>query len=288
MKYHYLIPGILGNHLTTEFETSTTVPPRTWPIYTTWSTSAYGTRTTGSEGWFVDCGGNITSPQTITSPNFPDNYPKSALCDWIIDLGYPFEIIMDYFEIEKSNYRCKFDYFYINDLNPETKDFYCGSNSVSTLEGDARTNEEEILSESPEKRHHWHVTTTNKGFSLRVVPLDPKYYFDIFQKEIQRIIGNLPENKFKKRFTTKMTQVLTKFESSTFEDPCYKNNGFSSKQQIATEFESDNFCDAIGQLSDAINSFAANFACDRRGKLFRKITGSARKAKNFFMKKQNC
>ena len=78
---------------------------------------------------------------------------------------------------------------------------------------------------------------------------------------------------------------MNKFPSSSF-DVCFEDNGFTARQVINIDFDSDKLCDKYDQLNEAINSFAANYACDRRGTLFRKITRAARKAKDFFTKKQ--
>ena len=82
-----------------------------------------------------------------------------------------------------------------------------------------------------------------------------------------------------------MTRVMNKFQSSSLENICFQENGFSTEQEIDVHFYG-NLCDKNALVYRAINSFAANYACDGRGKLFRRITRSARKGHFYFMKKQ--
>ena len=79
---------------------------------------------------------------------------------------------------------------------------------------------------------------------------------------------------------------MRKFQSSNVENHCYEENGFASEQEINIDFHSNKLCDKTIELFAAINNFAANYACDGRGKLYRKITRSAGKAKDFFIKNQ--
>ena len=83
---------------------------------------------------------------------------------------------------------------------------------------------------------------------------------------------------------------MNKLKSSKEETLCFEENGFSSKQEmmIKPDFDStDNLCDKNIKLNDAINSFAANYACDGGGELFQNVTRRAEKAKDFFIRKQN-
>ena len=75
-----------------------------------------------------------------------------------------------------------------------------------------------------------------------------------------------------------MARVTSKFQWSSFENLCFEENGFPTRQVINIDFDSDNLCDKNLQMIEVINSFAANYACDGRGKLFRRITRAARKA----------
>ncbi|XP_077323118.1 CUB domain-containing protein 2-like [Lithobates pipiens] len=53
------------------------------------------------------CGGVLTAPQgDITSPNFPNNYPDSSNCSWIITTTSKIKITFTDFDIESYRYLC--------------------------------------------------------------------------------------------------------------------------------------------------------------------------------------
>ena len=53
------------------------------------------------------CGGQLTArstPDWITSPRYPDNYPENIVCDWIITAENPSDIITLQVLLLFSNY----------------------------------------------------------------------------------------------------------------------------------------------------------------------------------------
>ena len=81
---------------------------------------------------FVDCPRVMTgSPGNITSPNYPDWYPNSYDCHWVItaDQGYQVHLEFEYFEMTYTA-DCVGDYVEIIDgdsiENGTSKGKYCG------------------------------------------------------------------------------------------------------------------------------------------------------------------
>ncbi len=56
------------------------------------------TTTTTRKPMFTDCGGNLTdiTYEEITSPNFPDDYPSSVNCTWLITVPKGSKIQIDF------------------------------------------------------------------------------------------------------------------------------------------------------------------------------------------------
>ncbi|CAG5109641.1 Oidioi.mRNA.OKI2018_I69.chr2.g4156.t1.cds [Oikopleura dioica] len=213
MKYFLFVIGISGWHnddTTSYFYTTT--------IYTTTTREPTTTTQGSTTSLYFDCGGKITSAQTITSPLFPLVYPDQGSSDY--DLGYD-------------------------------------------------------------------------GFSFEIIPFTKKYFKRQIQAEIKAIIALLPGvlPRFKERFTAKMRRIMSKLKSPKEETLCFEENGFSSKQEmmIKPDFVQIGFlCEKNIKLNEAINSFAANYACDGGGKLFQNVIRRAEKARDFFIRKQNC
>ena len=55
---------------------------------------------------------------SIMSPNYPDKYPNSVECEWIIDLGPGYDITLTFhkFNLEKEN-DCLFDWLAVQEGN---------------------------------------------------------------------------------------------------------------------------------------------------------------------------
>ncbi|NXK39824.1 UVS2 protein, partial [Piprites chloris] len=84
----------------------------------------------------VNCGDTFRdSNGVITSPNYPNKYPKNRACFWIISspVGYKISLKMLSFELEYSD-RCTYDYLLIHDGSQLTSPAvgpYCGTEKVA-------------------------------------------------------------------------------------------------------------------------------------------------------------
>ncbi|XP_042148792.1 cubilin-like [Ixodes scapularis] len=84
------------------------------------------------------CVYNITAPYgRISSPNYPNIYPNSASCSWLIKTNTDFVIslVFNDFELEKDN-KCISDYVSVydgNDTNAPILGIYCGSTTPAPI-----------------------------------------------------------------------------------------------------------------------------------------------------------
>ncbi|XP_010158225.1 PREDICTED: embryonic protein UVS.2-like, partial [Eurypyga helias] len=84
----------------------------------------------------VNCGDTFRgSNGVITSPNYPNKYPKNQACFWVISspVGYKVSLKMLSFELEDSD-RCIYDYLLIHDGSRPTSPAvgpYCGTEKVA-------------------------------------------------------------------------------------------------------------------------------------------------------------
>ena len=91
-----------------------------------------------------------------------------------------------------------------------------------------------------------------------------------------------------------MTKNLNKLEGAAPEDgiSCYDENipqgERGEEADEITVFSADNMCKLNSQVNSAINSYARHNACKGRGKVYRQVIRSARKAKKFFHDKNEC
>lgn len=112
----------------------------------------------------VPCGGVITSPQTLTSPNFPSYYGLNVDCVWLVDLsenGQQVQVTFDELQTDSSD--CTQDYLRIlngaRHTSPELGR-YCGSTRPSV-----------IRSQSSYLFIHFHsddVSGSSRGISITV------------------------------------------------------------------------------------------------------------------------
>ena len=116
-----MLIGAYGSHYYT-----TTTGYSTTDYYTTTETTT--TRTTNYE----NCGGKITSAQTIATPFFPSNYPFYAECEWEIELDSGFEIVPKVFEVELPTSEAKYCWHDVLFVYTDGVDRgFCGSNTDS-------------------------------------------------------------------------------------------------------------------------------------------------------------
>ena len=70
--------------------------------------------------------------------------------------------------------------------------------------------------------------------------------------------------------------------SSDTGESCYEQNGFKSEAEEVTVFDADDMCKLSGQVNAAINSWARNYACEGRSKIWRQIIRKSRKMRDFY------
>jgi len=85
-----------------------------------------------------------------------------------------------------------------------------------------------------------------------------------------------------------MNKILEKAAASDEGEACNEQNGFAEEAADVTVFDEDDMCKLNGQVNAALNSWARNYACSGRGKVYRQIIRQARKVRNFFNDKNNC
>merc|ERR1712018_1063390 len=74
-----------------------------------------------------------SSTTVITSPSFPQKYPKNQNCKWIINATKgKLKLTFDKFKTEWSQ-NCKKDYLFVGNVAKYNKLYLCGSNIPSNL-----------------------------------------------------------------------------------------------------------------------------------------------------------
>lgn len=83
------------------------------------------------------CGGTLAAPEgNITSPSYPDNYPKNKRCLWKITgpKGQRISLKFDKFQLEGNGYGvCRYDYVEIKDKDGEVLGKFCGGRIPETV-----------------------------------------------------------------------------------------------------------------------------------------------------------
>ena len=121
------------------------------------------------------------------------------------------------------------------------------------------------------------------------------------KKNLQRIVESLPSSSggyssaeklvnWADRYVKRSNKIFEKAAASSNGESCYEENGFGSDDSAddVNVFDESNFCKLNGQVNAALNSWARNYACDGRGKVYRQIIRSARKVRNFYNDKAGC
>lgn len=85
-----------------------------------------------------------------------------------------------------------------------------------------------------------------------------------------------------------MNKTFAKMRLAQTGESCYAENGFEEESADVSVFDESDVCTLNGQVNAAINSWARNYACSGRGKVYRQIIRSARKVKSFFIEKNGC
>ncbi|XP_074920757.1 astacin-like metalloendopeptidase [Chelonoidis abingdonii] len=112
--------------------------------------------------FLVKCGSTLTGTSgVITSPNYPNRYPKNQDCFWVISAPADVKIslIMVFFELEDID-ECKYDYLLIHDGSQPTSPAvgpYCGTMQIA----DFTSSENSVLVE-----FHSDVAWVFPGFML--------------------------------------------------------------------------------------------------------------------------
>jgi len=83
------------------------------------------------------CGGTLTAPRgNITSPSYPDNYPKNKRCLWKITgpKGQRISLKFNDFQLEGNGYGvCRYDYVEIKDKEDKVLGKFCGGKLPQTV-----------------------------------------------------------------------------------------------------------------------------------------------------------
>ncbi|XP_013388746.1 cubilin-like [Lingula anatina] len=110
------------------------------------------------------CGGvrtAMTSPQTISSPNYPNSYPHNLRCRWTIDAGLNQQIDVNVTDFNVENHaNCQYDYLELRDKplgdNGQIL-MYCGSQLPPLFTSKGRTMQINFVTDA---------SATAPGFSL--------------------------------------------------------------------------------------------------------------------------
>lgn len=74
----------------------------------------------------------------IETPNYPQRYPRTTTCEWIIDFGYGIDVTLTftYFDLEQQP-NCTYDYLMlhhgIGNKAPKLGENYCGFKAPDQL-----------------------------------------------------------------------------------------------------------------------------------------------------------
>ncbi|XP_002161936.3 tolloid-like protein 1 isoform X2 [Hydra vulgaris] len=117
------------------------------------------------------CGGIRNSNEgSITSPNFPNNYPASSHCVWILESNQSSKIVLNFksFDLEK-HIECRYDYVVVKDgrtRNAKVIGQYCGSRIPQEISTNGSALYIEFVSDT---------STQNKGFEAawKMIPPPP-------------------------------------------------------------------------------------------------------------------
>ena len=102
------------------------------------------------------------------------------------------------------------------------------------------------------------------------------------------MFDSLPDNRFGTRYYYRLKRSFVQMNRSFTGEKCFKENGFGEEATDINAFDESDMCKLNRQIYAAMNSFAKNYACKGRGKVYRRIIQSARKTRNFYAAKNDC
>ena len=107
-----------------------------------------------------------TESGTIMSPNYPQKYPNSVTCEWIIDLSPRYEITLTFHEFMLEDHpSCSYDWLMVKEgNNPEDRIIFRGCSDIlppdMVISGPARI---AFKTDHVEKLKGFHITWAAKG-----------------------------------------------------------------------------------------------------------------------------
>lgn len=256
------------------------------------------------------CGGTITGYETIASPVIYGSdlveYPDNTDCVWNIELGddvFGFNIVRNSFSVERHS-RCAWDY-----VRLETSDYevnFCGmSGELRNAANDEKEEEGKYTPDQVNPRpdgfpENWYIhggsavisfhsdySVRRAGFEFEIAKMTRS---QIITYHAERVMKSVEDEKWGDRYAVRMHRALDKLDEADTGVSCYEENFPVAGEEgdEVTVFDADDMCKLNGQVNAAINSYARNYACEGRGKVYRQIIRDARKTKKFFNNKMNC
>jgi len=137
-------------------------------------------------------------------------------------------------------------------------------------------------------KFHTDLSVMHRGFDFSI---EKPNRFEIIEYHVGRVVDSVALERWGSRYAGRMAKALNRIRAADTGVSCYADNfpeEAGDEGDEVTVFDADNMCKLNGQVNAAINSYARNFACDGRGKVYRQIIRSARKVKKFFNDKNEC
>merc|ERR1712037_253285 len=113
---------------------------------------------------------------------------------------------------------------------------------------------------------------------------------EIIIEQAERIFAAISGEGYEKRFSSRMNKLFERAREAETGENCYEENGFVSDPEADAiqNFDEEDICKLNSQVNAALSSWARNYACKGRGKVYRQIVRKARKVKNFFHERAGC
>lgn len=116
-----------------------------------------------------DCGGlQVGTSGSFKSPNYPDDYPVSRVCVWIVNVEPGEKVVLTFesFSLEESTI-CKYDYVLIRDGGSSSSaevGKYCGNNKPATITSSGSSLWVDFRSDSSTTKSGFQVHWRTEGF----------------------------------------------------------------------------------------------------------------------------